>query len=315
LRSHNNPNKINLIFFSTALALILINYLEHGNKIMLMGTEGESNMKKPMIAVGLLLILVIATPSYAIPSLQLDIQGGTYNSATETVISTSNPFTLYAYLIPDGEQPNGHRNATTTLTDTYFISAAITPGFGPIGGNLGSVIINGVPINVTSDMVYGNAPLDTTYAGQDHDAGDLPPHDIFPTFFTQIAFTFDSNLRATAYNTQDTPGVGPTPNPSGDMYYQYVTVDTSDLDPNYFIHFDLYNSLTIPVTERVCTGQGRSRSCIDVVRGNDIDINSFAPFSHDAQSDGHQVPEPSSLWLMGMGLLGLGFFGRKDFRK
>ena len=58
----------------------------------------------------------------AIPSLQLDIAGGTYDPVTETIIASSTPFTLYAYLVPDSGAP---------LTGTYYISAAILPAVGP----------------------------------------------------------------------------------------------------------------------------------------------------------------------------------------
>ena len=97
------------------------------------------------------------------------------------------------------------------------------------------------------------------------------------------------------------------------MYYQAFTIDTSGLDPNYFVHFDLYNTFDTTVTNKVCSGKGRSRSCVDIVVGSNVNINSFAPFSHDAESG--KVPEPGTLLLFGSGILGLGFFGRKKLIK
>jgi hypothetical protein len=256
------------------------------------------------------LLLLTASFAYAIPSLQLDIAGGTYDTNTQTIVSTTNPFTLYAYLIPD----NNTNGPNALLTDTYYISAAITPQVGPVGQNLGSFTFNGVTINVTSDMIYGTPPVESDpNVTQLSDPGDLASHSIFPTYFVQFAFSFDANNKALAYDTQSTPGVGPTPDATGTMYYQAFAIDTSGLDPNYFVHFDLFNTLNNPITNRVCTGTGTSRSCVDVVVGNDVDINSFAPFSHDAESG--KVPEPGTLLIFGSGILGLGFFGRKKLAK
>jgi hypothetical protein len=161
-------------------------------------------------------------------------------------------------------------------------------------------------------MVYGNPPLESD-STQLKDHGDLASHGIFPTFFTQFAFTFDTDDRANAYNTALMPGSGPTQNPSGRMYYHSFEVDATSLLPDYFIHFDLYNTRDIPITDLVCTnkctGEGRNRRCVDIVLGYDIDVKSFAPFSHDAQST-HRVPESGTLLLLGIGLLALGLLGR-----
>jgi len=42
---------------------------------------------------------------------------------------------------------------------------------------------------------------------------------------------------------------------------------------------------------------------------SDIDVNQFAPFSHDAQSS--KVPEPTTMLLLGLGLVGLAGVGRR----
>lgn len=45
--------------------------------------------------------------------------------------------------------------------------------------------------------------------------------------------------------------------------------------------------------------------------GNDYVIKNVGKISHIGFGDGTKVPEPASFLLMGMGLLGLGLFGRK----
>ena len=232
-------------------------------------------------------IILTAGTALAIPSLQLDVEGGTYDWSTQTIIAPDSTFTLDAYLI---------RNRTNTLGDTYYISAALVPVTDTANTDLGSFEFNGETIQVTADMVYGVPPLEDYLAA---DKGDLATHGIYPTYYAEFAFQFSSDDRAVKYDTQDDPGAGPTESATGTMYYTTFTIDTSNLAYGYTLHFDLYN-----------TDSGTWRLC----QGSDVDITGFAPFSHDAESGG-QVPEPSTLLLMGLGLLGLTFWGaRKGFQ-
>ena len=67
------------------------------------------------------------------------------------------------------------------------------------------------------------------------------------------------------------------------MYFMSFQVNTGLLDPQYRVHFDMYDEV--------------------VKAGGDIDVGNFAPFSHDAVSA--QIPEPGSLLLLGSGLAAL----------
>ena len=238
------------------------------------------------VRAGILMAIILslcAGTAFAIPSLQLNIGGGFYVGGTdETIYSSSKTFDLYAYLIPT---TNGSPNL---LTDTYYVSAALVPQTVEPGGSYGSFTFAGSSVNVTGGMVYGTPPLETL-ATQLGDPGDLAPHGIFETYFQQFDFTFGED-QVTPFNTQDQPGF------LGDagtgMYYKKFAVNVNGLDPGYSIHFDLYNSKILEAARNP-----------NVILG-DVDVNNFAPFSHDAQSDG-RGPEAGALLLFGTGLIGL----------
>ena len=106
---------------------------------------------------------------------------------------------------------------------------------------------------------------------------------------TLISSPRSSAQTATEYTTQNNPG-GPTPNPAGTSYYIGFTGNSSLLQAGYQLHFDLYNEAAYN-----CAKKKSTTPCTDV------DVNSFAPFSHDAETT-TQVPEPSVAFLMAIGL-------------
>jgi hypothetical protein len=234
----------------------------------------------------LLLAALIVLPGIesvkALPTLQLDIQNGVYDSASQTIVNTSNPFNLWALL--DTTKLN------SSSPTTYYISAAITPKVGPTvaPGQFGSFAINGTTYTdgVGNHMVYGTPPVSELYP-------DLPGHAIYPTYYAEILFSFDPTHKALAYDTALNPG-GLITSSSGTLLYNTFNIDVSGLGAGYELHLDLYD-------EWVKTGKKTSYQ------------DDFAPFSHDAE--GHpinSVPDGgSTLALMGLAFVAIGLIRRK----
>ena len=226
-----------------------------------------------------------AGSAVAIPNLQLDISGGGYDTTTDTIVARSNVFTLYALL---------EASCRTSLNETYYISAALTPKTRTTA-QAGSFSFNGQTVHATTDMVYGVPPLESNLS---FDAGDLSKHDVYETYFTEFSFMFDPTLKTAAYNTERRAMSGAAMPTSGSgVYLQAFAVDLSSLADGYGIHFDLY------------TESARSKRCI-----TDIDVDEFAPFSHDAEGTRQEpapVPEPGTMMLLGAGFLGLAIYGKR----
>ena len=260
-------------------------------------------MKTSYLTLAAAASIAFSTAAHAIPDLQLDIEDGVYNTTTETVVATSNPFTLYAYL---------QESKSNAAGDTYGLSMAIVPKT-TTDTDYGSFTFTYLGITtevaVTADMVYGTPPIETISSGvtQLSDSGDLSSHGIFDTYFYEYQFSFDSTLKSGLYDTAVGTGQGPiaVTDAKKTMLYRAFVIDTALLDEDVTLHFDLYNRKICAVDKSSCEVVG------------DVDETAFAPFSHDAGSGGdgggddETVPEPGSLLLIGGGLLGLWASRRK----
>ena len=219
------------------------------------------------------LLSAMALAANAAPVLQLGIGEGVYDSDTRTSMATSNVFTLYAYARATGKK-------AIDVNETHYIAVALTPMTGPEPQPIGSFEFGGTTYD-GYDMVYGNPPLEDQLQ---YDRGDLRPHGIYDTLFLEVEFLFDASRTTSNVNTRRSPDHIPEEDGSR-LYFASFEVDISNLDPQFGLHFDLYSQ--------------RLR------RGGDIDIDAYAPFTHDAAAQVASAPEPGSLALIASGLFGL----------
>lgn len=254
-----------------------------------------------LLATGLAIGSSILSPALAVPNLQLDILGGGYDSTDESVfLNTDSNFNLFAYCSP-GNQNN-------CLSKKHFISIAILDdkeNAVTTSTNFGSFSFNGITYgNGGNALTFGNPPFNDP-AGNDKDAGDLATHGVFPTLFAEVGFNFVSDQTREEVNIQDNPGTALTADTSTNsktLLYQNFNVDISGLNTGYRVHFDLYN-------EEAKKDKSGSVS--------DLDIDQFAPFSHDAYAEKTDVPRdiPEPGTALALSLLACGSLSSLKKRK
>ena len=160
---------------------------------------------------------------------------------------------------------------------------------------MGWFTINDLEIQVTDGMLFGIPPIELVDTTPPYDipkkTDTLPTHDIYPTFYRDIAFTFEQQKQTSSYDVTEQGNIGIKPPSGTGAFWQEFKFDVSHMTAE--LHFDLYQ--------------------LDV----DNNIIAFAPFSHDAEDGpaGNNVPEPQSLTLLGLGLIACFFALRRSTRQ
>lgn len=238
---------------------------------------------------GLAAMTASSEKAFAVPVLQLDIVGGTYDGSTETTVTGASTFSLLALGTPGSNVSEGE-----LLSNTYIVSAAITPAQTQTAAfDAGSFKINGTTYSASDgNMSFGTPPLDATVNP------DLGSHGIYDTYFIEIEFQFDANDSTTTYNAEDSAGGGALDESGSGTFFVAFDVDVSGLAEGFGLHFDLFN------TAIVANG----------INAGLVGLDDFAPFSHDAEATPTKitVPEPGTLALLLIGLAGLTFAARRS---
>jgi hypothetical protein len=240
----------------------------------------KSGQKKSMLTVLLpfifwTIVIFSSKPVFAIPALQIYIEGSTYDPSTETwVISTADPFKLW--VLGDVEQYgpiSGVKLSAAVFTSELPGSITLTPT---------TTTLLTDPLAPVSPLPTANFPSADGAIPVRGDGSLLPAHGIY---VPGTSF-FEWNIGD--FTLMDSP-IGdfidafPTTFPDSGQINVY-TITVSGFTQ---VHFDAYNH----ILDGSKHGQYR-----------------FAPFSHDGE--GTSVPEPSSLLLLSSGLVGLGLWGR-----
>ncbi|HYE25179.1 MAG TPA: choice-of-anchor N protein [Clostridia bacterium] len=233
-------------------------------------------MKKYLLPAVLVCVMWLSIGASAEPVLQLYIPGAAYDALSETwAISGASTFDIWAVAYLGNPTTGGVYDVK--LAVAYQHGSGTTLSIAPATtGGYGGFTDPDTPVAPTLLQTVTNGAAPKT-----GDGANLPSHGIYGagTDWSEYAlgdFTAKSSPCADFINAMPSPGS------TNCQINAYTVTITGGSSP--WIHFDLY--------DHYVSRQGAYRY-----------VN--APFSHDGESDGGQVPEPATVLLLGSGLLGL----------
>lgn len=207
-----------------------------------------------------LVMVLMAMPlssARAVPELQLDIIGGSYDDTTETVISNASAAVVVALRTFGGSKAG---QSDGMLSETVYLSLAALKSNGDA---VGLDELNGALIDINGVTFTGQEFLFGTPIHGAADGSDLPKHGVYETSFLEMAFQFSAENQTAEYNTAETPGASSLYLGGQDSFFKVFTVSIATLADEVYLHFDLY-----------MTTVGESA---------ELEVDKFAPFSHDAE--------------------------------
>jgi hypothetical protein len=236
-------------------------------------------------------LLALARPAQAVPVLQLYIEGAVYNSSTESwsvTIPESGTIRLWAIGNVSGE---GSHGAISDVKLSIAYAATDSPTFTVAPTRIGGTgSYNGFTDPSTSGaigaVVQGAPGTIPTLS----DGSTLPNHGAFGDDIAWRQYGL-GNFTLSDSPTADFINNFPTTMSAGGSQINAYDITIAGTGT---VHFDLYNSVQY----------GNARN----VRARSVN----APFSHDADGGGNEVPEGgSTAILLGLALLGFGGLRRK----